>query len=266
MKKGILVVSFGTSFEDARVACIDSVYGKIAERFDSYEVRQAFTSRRIIKKLKERDSLHIDTEQEALDKMIQEGFDEILIQPLHIMPGYEYEKMQRAVSRAKHHYTGRLELGEPLLYKESDYAAVVDALDKELSKLAAEEHIESWLLMGHGTHHPANATYSCLQLHFEMMDKPMRVAALESFPNLEHSMPLMDKSIKWGVIPFMLVAGDHAKNDMAGDEEDSWVNVLAQASFNVVPYLCGLGSMTSFMDLFADKIEEMVRRGDTNAI
>lgn len=266
MKKGILVVSFGTSYEDARTSCIDSVFNAITQKFDAFEVRQAFTSRRIIKKLKDRDHFHMDTEQEALKKMIEDGFDEIYLQPLHIMPGYEYEKVQRAVARAKHHYSGKLILGEPLLYTEEDYGAVLGALDKELSLLSDLEQVDQWLLMGHGTHHPANATYSCLQLHFEMQNKNMRVAALESFPNLEHSMPYMDKGSKWGILPFMLVAGDHAQNDMAGPDDDSWVNVLKREAYQVKPVVKGLGALESFRALFVDKVEKIVRRGEASAV
>jgi sirohydrochlorin cobaltochelatase len=208
----------------------------------------------------------MDTEQEALAKMIEDGFDEIYLQPLHIMPGYEYEKIERAVARAKHHYKGKLLLGEPLLYTEEDYEAVVDALDKELSLLSDSEAIDQWLLMGHGTHHPANATYSCLQLHFEMQNKNMRVAALESFPNLEHSMPYMDKTSKWGIIPFMLVAGDHAQNDMAGPDDDSWVNVLRSEAYQVSPVVTGLGALEHFRALFVNKVEKVVRRGESSAV
>lgn len=160
-------------------------------------MRRAFTSRRIIKKLKDRDNIYIDNEIEAMEKMIADGIEELYLQPLHIMPGYEYEKVKLAVVRARHKYNAKIVLGEPLIFSEEDYTLVMGALDIELENLGKEEQLENWLLMGHGTHHPANATYSCMQLQFEMNQKPINIASLESFPNLDHMVPqLKRKGIK----------------------------------------------------------------------
>jgi len=259
-RKGILVVSFGTSYEDARTSCIDPVEALITKNHPDFEVRRAFTSRRIIKKLKERDALFIDNEIEALQKMMNDGIEEIYVQPLHIMPGYEYDKIRLSVARASHKMSGKIILGEPLIFCEEDYTHVMEALDTELPKLAGDHNFDSWLLMGHGTHHPANATYSCLQLHFELNDKAIQVAVLESFPNLDHTIPqLKKKSVhKLGIMPFMLVAGDHAQNDMAGPDEDSWVNQLEAEKFNVTPKVIGLGALESFQNLFANKVNKLI--------
>jgi len=259
-KKGILVVSFGTSYEDARLSCIDPVEALIEKRFSEFDVRRAFTSRRIIKKLKDRDSVFIDNEIEAMDKMLEEGFEEIYLQPLHVMPGYEYEKIQMAVVKARHKSDAKIHLGEPLIYCEQDYSNVLEALDKELPNLNEEGGLDYWLLMGHGTHHQANATYSCMQLHFEMFNKQISIASLESFPNLDHTVPQLKKKgvTKMGIMPFMLVAGDHAQNDMAGDDDDSWVNRLTAQGFDVTPKVIGLGALESFQMLFADKLEKLI--------
>lgn len=259
-KKGILVVSFGTSYEDARTSCIDPVEALIERKFAEYDVRRAFTSRRIIKKLKERDSIFIDNEIEAIDKMLADGINEIYLQPLHVMPGYEYEKIQMAVVRAKHKTDAKIELGEPLIYCEEDYTLVMEALDKELPKLSDNGALNYWLLMGHGTHHQANATYSCMQLHFDMFGKSVSIASLESFPNLDHTVPQLKKKgiTKMGIMPFMLVAGDHAQNDMAGDDEDSWVNRLSADGFDVTPKVVGLGALESFQELFANKLGKLI--------
>jgi len=263
-RKGILVVSFGTSYEDARTSCIDPVEALIEKNHPEYEVRRAFTSRRIIKKLKERDGIVINNEIEAIDKMIADGIEEIYLQPLHIMPGYEYEKIQMAVVKARHKYKEGIHLGEPLIFCEEDYLNIVEALDVELKQLRSNNSIENWLLMGHGTHHPANAIYSCMQLHFDINDKPFHIAALESFPNLDHTVPqLRKKGIDTiGIMPFMLVAGDHAQNDMAGPDEDSWVNRLSAEGFNVTPKVIGLGALASFQTLFANKVNKLIE-GET---
>lgn len=260
MKKGILVVSFGTSYEDARTSCIDPVEKLVEKNHPQFDVRRAFTSRRIIKKLKERDGIYIDNEVEAIEKMVAEGMEEIFLQPLHIMPGYEYEKIERAVASARHKYDVKIVLGEPLIYCEEDYTLVMNALDTELEKLGKDDQLENWLLMGHGTHHPANATYSCLQLHFDMNEKPVHIASLESFPNLDHTVPQLKKKgiSRMGIMPFMLVAGDHAQNDMAGEDEDSWVNRLTADGFDVKPKVVGLGALESFQNLFADKVSKLI--------
>lgn len=266
MKLGILAVSFGTSYEDARKSCIDPVEARIAEAFSDYEVRRAFTSRRIVKKLKERDGLNIDLEAEAIDKMVAEGFEKILVQPLHIMPGYEYEKVYRAVVMARHRHSAEILLGEPLIYCEADYERVVAALDESLKGIDACGEHDGWLFMGHGTEHYANAVYSCLQMHFDMMRRPYHIAALESFPNLDHTIPaLRSRDMKRVcLMPFMLVAGDHAKNDMAGNDESSWVNRMTDAGFSATPVLQGLGSMTPFQKLFVEKVRKLAEGVDNH--
>ena len=268
MKKGILVVSFGTSYEDARTSCIDPVEELVRKNHPQYDVRRAFTSRRIIKKLKDRDSIYIDNEIEAIEKMIADGIEEIYLQPLHIMPGYEYEKIELAVVKARHKFDGKIILGEPLIFCEEDYTLVMDALDVELDRLGKDEQLENWLLMGHGTHHPADATYSCMQLHFEMNEKAVSIASLESFPNLDHTVPQLKKKgiSKMGIMPFMLVAGDHAQNDMAGPDEDSWVNRLTADGFDVKAKVVGLGALSSFQKLFADKVSKLIETENAHEI
>jgi len=260
MKKGILVVSFGTSYKDARESCIEPVEALVKEKYPEYEVRRAFTSRRIVKKLKDRDGIYIDNEIEGIEKMVADGIEEIYLQPLHIMPGYEYDKVKLSVVRARHKYDAKIKLGEPLIFCEEDYSLVMEALDLELKTLRQVHNMDHWLLMGHGTHHPANSTYSCLQLHFEMNKMPVTIASLESFPNLDHTVPqLKNKGIdKMGIMPFMLVAGDHAKNDMAGQDEDSWVNRLSRDGFEVKPVVTGLGALASFQKLFALKVDKLL--------
>lgn len=258
-KKAILVVSFGTSYEQARKSCIEAVENRIAAENPEFEVRRAFTSRRIVKKLKDRDNLYIDNEKEAMEKLVSEGFEEIYVQPLHIMPGIEYEKIRTQLIRVRHHFDGSIRLGEPLIHNLEDYEYVEKALEKSFLNKPGFD-VDRWLFMGHGTRHFANAAYSALQVHFDIKNKPMDIATVEGFPELEDMIPRLKsrEAKRWGLAPFMLVAGDHAQNDMAGSEEDSWVNVLKQEGFDVVPCLEGLGSLPEFQERFVQKVSKLV--------
>ncbi len=259
-KKAILVVSFGTSYEDARVSCIEPVEELIAKTYTEYEVRRAFTSRVIVKKLRNQ-GFHVDSEMEAVDKLFEDGFEQIYIQPLHTMPGFEYDKIKRKFESAVHEQRGKIYLGEPLIFQLEDYDLVIDALDKALFGMDGYD-VDKWLLMGHGSEHFANAIYSALQLKFNLEDKPIEIATVEGFPELDDILDgLKEQNIKKiGLAPFMLVAGDHAQNDMAGDEEDSWLNVLKDNGFEVYPSVRGLGSYEVFQDLFLRKTKKLVER------
>ena len=131
MKKGILVVSFGTSFFDTFKACIESTENRIKESFPEYEVRRAFTSYMILNKLKREYDIHIDRTEEALEKMKQDGFTEVYVQPLHIMPGDEYDKIINGVNQYKDSFD-KLVLGRPILYREKDYTIAAEALKEQL--------------------------------------------------------------------------------------------------------------------------------------
>ncbi len=160
-KKAILIVSFGTSYDDARKSCIEPVEELIAKSFSDYEVRRAFTSRVIVKKLRGR-GMEIDNEIEALDKLIQEGFTQIYIQPLHTMPGFEYDKIKRQFNKSIAENDIKILLGEPLIYRLEDYDLIIDGLKESLLKLPNFD-VDHWLLMGHGTEHFANAIYVLLE-------------------------------------------------------------------------------------------------------
>ncbi len=260
-KKAIVVVSFGSSFEDARVNCIEPVENLIATTYPDYEVRRAFTSRFIVGKLKKEQNLYIDNEVQATQKLIDEGFEKIYIQPLHTMPGFEYDKIKRQFDKIKDNTDVKILLGEPLIYRLEDYDFMIEGLKNSLMKLE-DFDVDHWLLMGHGTEHFSNAVYGALQLKFDIEGHPFDIATVEGFPELDDIMDrLKSKNIKkLGVAPFMLVAGDHARNDMAGDEEDSWVNVLKDNGFDVYPCLRGMGSFEAFRELFLRKTAALVER------
>lgn len=253
MKKGILVVSFGTTHEDTRKSCIESVEKRIAEEFLWLDVRRAFTSNMIINKLKSRDNLIIDTPEQALKKMKDEEFDEVIIQPLHIIPGKEYGEIVETVKIYEKSFK-KLILGRPLLTLVEDYKIAVDALKHQLPELREDKAV---LLMGHGTYHPANACYSCLQSVINDENLNVYVGTVEGYPELDDIIPKLKKaSIKEVILmPFMLVAGDHAKNDLAG-EEDSWKSILEKEGFEVEVYLHGLGENPEYQNIYVKHIKD----------
>lgn len=255
-KKGILVVSFGTSYADTRKVTIEACEKKIDESFPEYEVRRAFTSNIIIKKLKERDNIEIDNPEEALSKMKEEGFNEVIVQPLHIMPGIEYEEVLDAVNKFEDSFE-KITVGRPILYGIEDYKVAVEALKHQLPKLNKDQAV---VVMGHGTSHPANACYSCLQSVIDDEGLNVFVGTVEGYPEIENVIAKLKKNkIKEvTLMPYMVVAGDHASNDMAGDEEDSWKNILKKEGFVVNVYLHGLGENVGYQDIYVQRVQDCI--------
>ncbi|PAB57986.1 sirohydrochlorin cobaltochelatase [Anaeromicrobium sediminis] len=255
-KKGILVVSFGTSYADTRKVTIEAVEEKIAKEFADYEVKRAFTSNMIIKKLKERDGIMVDTPEEALNRMKEEGFEEVIVQPLHIMAGAEYDDLVEATKAYKDTFK-KLSVGNPVLAGPVSYEKAVNALMTQVGKL---EKGEAAVVMGHGTHHAANASYAALQNKFDDKELPVYVGTVEAHPALEDVIAKLKKDNvkKVKLMPYMLVAGDHAQNDMAGDEEDSWKTVLKKEGFEVEIYLHGLGENKEYQNIYVENTKEAI--------
>jgi sirohydrochlorin cobaltochelatase len=252
-KKGILVISFGTSYPETRAVTIDACEQKIAEAFPEYEVRRAFTSHIIIGILDKRDGIHVDAPAEALEKMYKEGFSEVLIQPLHIIPGEEYTGEVLAVARR---YSGKFEkiaVGSPILSTTENYWKAVDAVSAQLPSLGTGEAV---VLMGHGTEHPANCAYAAFQYMLARKGLPVYVGTVEGYPALDDVIDLLhrDHISKVTLMPFMVVAGDHATNDMAGDEDDSWKSILTKEGFTVDVYLHGLGENSIIQNMYIDNL------------
>lgn len=258
-KKAILVVSFGTSYINTLKSCIESTENRIRNKFSDYEIRRAFTSKMIIKKIKKRDEIAIDTVGDALEKLKNEGFKEVIVQPLHIMPGEEYENVLQTVNEFKSiGCFNKIVVGRPVLYRTKDYEVAVNALSVQIPKLNINQAV---ILMGHGTYHPANSSYAMLQyiLNENGMEN-IYVATVEGYPELKNVMPKLKKSgIKEvTLMPFMLVAGDHANNDMAGEEKNSWKNILIDNGFKVNAYLHGLGENIEFQNIYLRHIMDVM--------
>lgn len=256
MKKGIIVVSFGTSYEEARKLCIESIETRIREKYKDFLVLRAFTSQMVINKLKKRDNYRVDNPREALEKMKEAGIKEIYIQPLLILPGYEYEKILKQTEEfLKDNEDYSIKIGKPLLYDE-DYAKIVGALC--LPAIKANEVI---VLMGHGTDHKADISYGRLERVFrENGHENIYVATVEGRVTLENIVPVLkDKKIERVILrPFMLVAGYHVINDMASEEEGSWKSILEREGFNVEAILKGLGELEGIQNIYLEQLEKII--------
>ncbi len=250
--RAILVVSFGTSHPDALKNCIETTENAIFSTLPDFEHRRAFTSQFIIRKLAKRDGVFIDNPQEALERLKNEGFRSVVVQPLHILPGYEYHEIFDAVMKERERKTFKsLQLGEPLIYNNEDYDEIVEGMKAQLTM---EDSGTTCILMGHGTNHFSNACYYCLQSHMLEAGLNAYIANVEGDPSLECLIQkLKQKDIrKVLLMPFMLVAGDHAKNDMAGERE-SWKTLLEDEGFGVEVCLRGLGENERLREIFAKK-------------
>ncbi len=259
-KKGILLVAFGTTVPEARDA-LDHI-GEMAERrFPGLAVRWAYSSRIVREKLAGQ-GRNFDSPAMALARMMDDGFTHVAVQSLHTIPGEEFHALKQTVDAFSGLPKGmdRVVLGLPLLAEPRDVEecakAVMASLPPERKKG------EAVILMGHGTHHPANIYYSGLQYSLNRLDPLVLVGTVEGTPSLDDvRQTLKNKAIsKVYLQPFMAVAGDHAMNDMAGDEEDSWKSVLAEDGLTCVSVLRGTAEIPAFVDIWLNHLQAALER------
>ena len=243
MKQAILAVSFGTSYPEAEQSCILPVEAALAKAFPSHDVRRAYSSRIIMRKLRERGEA-IESEAEALERLRREDYGEIAVVPTHFLHGIEYELVKDAA--------GGLRVSEPLLETQADLSWMADLL----GKIAAEEG-RPLLMMGHGTEHAADETYARLR---ELLPENVYLACVEGEHSLEEQLPELERlPVKdLALMPLMLVAGDHARNDMAGDDEDSWKSILTRRGFDVRVRVQGLGALQEVQTRFVEKARKII--------
>ena len=253
MEKGILVVSFGTSHMDTMEKTITVIEREIARRFPEWRVYRAFTSRMIVRKLKRTENMEIDTVEEALKRMAADGISEVIVQPTHIINGIENDRMMEDLMEHMSLFN-RIRVGKPLLSSVDDYKKAIHGVMSEVGL----ETGEMLVLMGHGTDHHANSAYPTLEYTFQALDhKQVLLGTVDSFQQLKNVMAKLEiaEKKKVALMPFMLVAGDHAKNDMAG-EEDSWKSELEDAGYEVRVIMKGLGEFEGIRKIFLEHIEE----------
>lgn len=250
-KTAILVVSFGTSYNESRDITIGAIENAITKAFPDYEVRRAFTSQIIIDKLKERDGLAIDNVEEALDRAVADGVTTLVVQPTHLMDGYEYTDLKNALADYEDKFD-KVVLGEPLLSSDEDFDAVIKAITE---KTASYDDGETAIcFMGHGTEADSNAVYAKMQEKLAASGyENYFIGTVEAEPSLDDVLAAINgKGTYTKVVlePLMVVAGDHANNDMAGDEEDSWKTVIQGDGYEVECLLEGLGQVAAIQDIY----------------
>lgn len=250
--KELLVVSFGTSYNDSRRKTIGAIEDAVEQAFPDFSVRRAFTSQMIIRRVKSRDQVSIDSVGEALERAVDNGVKTLVVQPTHLMNGLEYEELMGELTAYGEAFE-EIAVGEPLLTSEEDFRAVIRAITEDTA--AYDDGKTAICFMGHGTEADANRVYKKLQ---EMLRAAgyahYFVGTVEAEPALKDVVALVRQGSYERVVlqPLMIVAGDHAVNDMAGDEEDSWKSVFEQEGYQVTCVLRGLGELESIRQIFAD--------------
>ncbi|MCC8170086.1 MAG: sirohydrochlorin cobaltochelatase [Oscillospiraceae bacterium] len=250
MGKAILVVSFGTSYEDTLKKTIAAIEDDIRAAYPDYEVRRAFTSGKIIKKIRERDGVEIDTVQSALEKLVRDGFKEVICAVTHIINGFEYDKITAAASEFSDKLN--IKITRPLISITEDYEDIIEAVSENFKP------DKLYVLMGHGTEHFANAAYPALDYHFKSRGfDNVFVATVEGFPSMQNVMDEIkaDSRKRLVLMPLMLVAGDHANNDMA----DDWRRAFSEVGFEVECVMRGFGEYEKVRGLYIKRIEEKIQ-------
>lgn len=252
-KIGILLVAFGSSEESAQVS-FENIEKNVTAAYPDIPVKWAFTSHIIRKKLASRGK-QFDSPEVALAKMMGEGFTNVAVQSLHTIAGAEYNDLRKVVESFQ--LMGGFNsiiLGYPLLSTQEDFERTIDAIFATIPKERKKD--EAVVLMGHGTHHPANAFYSALMFQLQLRDPKVYLGTVEGYPDLDTVLKLMQKDgiKKAYLIPFMSVAGDHAKNDMAGNEDDSWKSILTKAGIECVPVMKGTAESDQFVAIWVDHL------------
>lgn len=254
------MVSFGTSYKDNREKTIGAIECAVRDAFPAYEVRRAFTSRRIIDKLKKKENLSIDDVKEAIERALSDGIEYLIVQPTHLMDGFEYMGIKAEIEANKELFSG-LVLGKPLLLDEADFEAVIKAVAASVKNY--DDGKTAICLMGHGTEADSNAVYQRLQerLHQDGYEN-YYIGTVEAQPDIKTVIEKLDarKCYKRAVLqPLMVVAGDHANNDMAGEDDDSWKSQLERAGYEVECILRGLGQMEEIRKIYIEHVRDAER-------
>ena len=269
-EKELLVVSFGTSFNDSRVADIKSIEDALQEANPDWSVRRAFTAQIIINHIQARDGEKIDNMEQALERAVANGVKQLVVHPTHLMHGAEYDEMCDAIDKVRDKFES-VEIAEPMLGEVGSDAAVINA-DKEAvakavvaaalsesgyeSTAAAKEAGVAYVLMGHGTAHVAKVTYSQMATQMDKLGyENVFIGTVEGEPE-DTSCEAVIAAVKEAgyttvvLRPLMVVAGDHANNDMAGADEDSWKTMFEAAGLTVNCQISGLGRIADVQALY----------------
>lgn len=276
----ILVVSFGTSYNDSRVEDIKGIEDALKESYPDWSVRRAFTAQIIINHVQARDGEFIDNMQQALDRAVENGVKNLVVQPTHLMHGAEYDEMMEALEEYQDNFKA-VAVAEPLLGEVGDDATVInedkEAVAKAVTDAAiadagyesmekAAEDGAAFVFLGHGTSHTAKVSYSQMQTQLENLGYVNAfVGTVEGEPEDTACESVIEKVKEAGYTkvilrPLMVVAGDHANNDMAGAEEDSWKSMFeATENFeSVEAQIAGLGRIDAVKQIYVDHTKAAV--------
>ena len=278
----ILIVSFGTSFNDSRVADIKGIEDAFLESFPDWSVRRAFTSQIIINHIQARDGEKIDNVEQALDRAVENGVKNLIIQPTHLMHGAEYDELIKVVETYRDKFAD-VKIAEPLLGEVGNDATVINADKKKVAEVltaetvkdagfdsleAAKEDKTAFVFLGHGTAHVAKVSYSQMSTQMrELGYDNVFIGTVEGEPEETSCEEVIEAVAEAGYTkvilrPLMVVAGDHANNDMAGDEEDSWKSMfLATGKFEKVDaQIFGLGSIDAIQQLYVKHTQDTMKK------
>lgn len=260
-KKALLVISFGTTHMDTRQKTIEACEKKLRDRFTDFDFYRSWTSKMIIKKLKNRDNEEILYPSQALDLLLEKGYKEVYIQSLHLICGEEYNKMMNIIDNYRHKFD-KILVGRPLLTSLEDYDYVTDLIKEvSLEDTKSDDKKSASVWMGHGTGHHAHASYAAIDYRLSRNSIKAYLATIEGYPEIEDMIFFLKKDgiEKIHLRPFLLVAGDHAKNDMAGQEDDdSWLNILKAEGFEVEVHMEGIGEFESIQDKFVENLTDAI--------
>ncbi len=245
----LLVVSFGTSYNDNRRLTIGAIEADLESAFPDWSVRRGFTSQIIIDHVKSRDGEVIDNVKEALDRAVANGVKTLVVQPTHLMDGFEYNDLVNEIAEYSDAFE-KVAIGAPLLTSDEDFAAVAKAITEATS--SCDDGETAIVFMGHGTEAESNGVYAKMQqVLTDGGYANYYIGTVEATPSLEDALAAVQAGSYKKVVlqPLMIVAGDHANNDMAGDEADSWKTAFEGAGYEVECRISGLGELEAIRSL-----------------
>lgn len=254
----LLVVSFGTSYNDNRRLTIGAVEDAMEKAFPDYSVRRGFTSQIIIDHVKDRDGEVIDNVEEALERAVDNGVKTLVVQPTHLMNGLEYDELMEAVTGYSDAFE-QVAVGEPLLTSDEDFEAVMKAITEDTAEYDDGE--TAICFMGHGTEADSNSVYSKMQETLKANGyENYYIGTVEAEPSLEDVLAAVGEGKYKKVVlkPLMVVAGDHANNDMAGEEEGSWKTAFEDAGYEVTCIVNGLGELEAVQNLYVEHAQAAI--------
>ena len=257
-KKEILVVSFGTSFNDSRSITIGAIESTLQEQFPEWRVHRAFSSEMIVSALWKRENIRIDTPREAMERAVNSGVDILAIQPTFFVKGKEFDELKEQVLAYSNQFK-KIVLAEPLLSKDEDYHFVIKALDTLLSGYQSED--TAVCFMGHGTSLAANLSYLRMQNFMKELHQDWYVATLKARPDIWEILNCIQQKNRYKkvvLVPLMVVAGRHVYRDMAGSHNDSWKCIFENAGYDVTCILEGMGQYYGIQQVYIKHMKEAI--------